>query len=108
MKTYKVYWTEEAVTDLSEIIDYIAEDRPSAANKMYKNIKTKCRELNQFPHRCRRVPELISLGMQNYREVIHSVYRIVFKIDGNNICITAVVDGRRDFESFIFDRLLRE
>ncbi len=74
MKRYKVYWTREATIDLGEIVDYIAKDRISAAKSIYRKIKLKGRQLNESPERCRRVPELLEIGIENYREVIVSPY----------------------------------
>jgi plasmid stabilization system protein ParE len=107
MKRYKVYWTKEATLDLCEIVDYISKERISAAKSIYKRVKLKCRELNASPERYRRVPELLDVGIENYREIILSPYRVIYKLTGSNVYIIAVVDGRRDVETFIFDRLLR-
>ncbi len=107
MKRYKVYWTREATIDLEEIVDYIAKDRISAAKSIYRKIKSKCRQLNESPERCRRVPELLEIGIENYRELIVSPYRVIFKLTEFTVYIFAVIDGRRDVESVLFDRLLR-
>ncbi len=107
MKRYKVYWAREATIDLEEIVDYIAKDRISAAKSIYRKIKSKCRQLNESPERCRRVPELLEIGIENYRELIVSPYRVIFKLTEFTVYIFAVIDGRRDVESVLFDRLLR-
>ena len=107
MKGYKVYWTKEATLDLGEIVDYISRDRISAAKSIYKKVKLKCRELNTSPERYRRVPELLDVGIEDYREIILSPYRVIYKLKESNVYIIAVVDGRRDVETFIFNRLLR-
>ncbi len=107
MKRYKVYWTREATIDLGEIVDYIAKDRISAAKSIYRKIKSKCRQLKESPERCRRVPELLEIGIENYRELIVSPYRVIFKLTEFTVYIFAVIDGRRDVESVLFDRLLR-
>ncbi len=105
---YKVYWTKGAVTDLEEIVEYISKDKVSAAKSIYKKIKQKCKPLNISPERYRRVPELLDAGLKNYREIIFSPYRIVYKLSDNKIYIITVIDGRREFETLIFNRLLRE
>ncbi len=107
MKGYKVYWTKEATLDLGEIVDYISRDRISAAKSIYKKVKLKCRELNTSPERYRRVPELLDVGIEDYREIILSPYRVIYKLKESNVYIIAVVDGRSDVETFIFNRLLR-
>jgi plasmid stabilization system protein ParE len=108
MKIYKVFWTEEAANDLNEIINFISRDRLLAAVHLYKNIKSKCQSLKTNPERYRIVPELQRLSITNYREIVHSPYRIIYKLIGAGGYIIAVVDSRRDFETFIFSRLLRK
>jgi toxin ParE1/3/4 len=108
MKHHKVFWTGEAQIDLTEIVEFIAEDNPPAAKSVYKKIKQKCKQLSTSPERCRRVPELLATGMQNYREIISHPYRVIFKLSDDEVYIISVVDGRRDFEVFFFNRILRK
>jgi toxin ParE1/3/4 len=110
MKRYKVYWTHEAEIDLGEIVEYIAGDRVPAARSIYQKIKEKCRHLTTNPEIHRRVPELLDLGISQYREVIHPPYRVVYKLSDSEstVYIVAVVDGRRDLETLFLRRLLRK
>jgi toxin ParE1/3/4 len=107
MKRFKVHWTKEATIDLGEIVDYISKDRVSAAKSVYNKIKSKCRLLNESPERCRWVPELLEIGIDNYREIIVAPYRVIFKLTESAVYIFAVFDGRRDVESILFERLFR-
>lgn len=110
MTRYKVYWTHEAEIDLVEIVEYIAEERVPAARSIYQKVKEKCRQLTTNPEKHRRVPELLDLGISQYREVIHHPYRVVYKLSDSEstVYIAAVVDGRRDLETFLLRRLLRK
>ncbi len=108
MKTYRVFWTGKASLDLEEIIDYISRDKHSAAISVYRDIKNKCHLLNENPERYRIIPELSGIGITNYREIIHKPYRIIFKLTETTVYLMAVVDGRRDFESFIYNRIIRD
>ena len=108
MKRYNVYWTKEATIDLYEILEYISYDDVIVAKKIYRNIKIKCSKLKNNPEKYRIIPELADMGIYNYREIIYSPYRIVFKITKPDIYVFAVIDSRRDFESIIFNRLVRE
>ncbi|MEW6417856.1 MAG: type II toxin-antitoxin system RelE/ParE family toxin [Nitrospirota bacterium] len=107
MKNYKVFWTDEAALDLNDIIDYISQDKLSAAVSVYKAIRSKCLSLKNNPERYRIVPELLALGISNYREIVHSPYRVIYKLSDFSVYIIAVVDSRRDFETFIYNRILR-
>ncbi len=108
MKTFKVYWTEMAELDLEEIIDYISRDSRQAAESIYKKIKSKCAQLKTYPERYRIVPELLDISIKDYREIILPPYRIIYKLIKKEVYVIAVVDSRRDFESFLYNRLLRK
>jgi len=108
MKNYKIFWTHNATIDLEEIIEYIFQDRQTVAIKIYNDIKHNCKKLKTQPKRNRIVPELQNIGINNYREIIYKTYRIIYKLDEKEIYIIAVVDSRRDFETFIFNRLIRK
>lgn len=108
MKARRVFWTNEAGLDLEEIIEYISQDKITSAISLYKTIKSKCLLLKNNPDKYRIVPELFDLGITNFREIVHSPYRIIYRITLQEVHIIAVVDSRRDFETFIFNRLLRD
>jgi len=97
-----------AALDLEDIMDYISKDRVSSAVSVYNAVKSKCFLLKNNPERYRIVPELQALKVVNYREIVHSPYRIIYKLTDSEVYIMAVVDSRRDFETFIFNRLLKK
>ena len=107
MTAYNVSWTRQAAIDLEEILNYIANDRPTAAASTFKKIKTKVTTLRKNPMRCRVVPELREIGITYYMELIIKPYRIIFKLTEESILVIAVVDSRRDFESAFINRLTR-
>lgn len=45
----RIEWTELARNDLMEIIDYISDDSPEAAQNVMDDIKTKALNLLNFP-----------------------------------------------------------
>ena len=108
MQTNKIYWTEAASLDLEEIIDYIYQDRKSVALKIYKEIKQLALSLKTNARRNRIVPDLQNIGITNYRELIYKVYRIIYKLEADTVYVIAVIDSRRDFETLIFNRLIRQ
>jgi len=107
MSKFKVFWTRHAAIDLEEIILFIAEEKPLAARTLSKRIKNRCAKLSDNPERFRVVSELKEVGIDIYRETIISPYRVIYRLDNSSVYVIAVVDGRRDFESFLFQRLLR-
>ena len=105
---FRVRWTEQAATDLTDIIQYIAMDSPPNALKVYKRIRTRADTLKAFPERGHGVPELVELGITNYSELAIPPFRLVYRIDDKTVFVQAIFDGRRDLQQILSDRLLRQ
>ena len=104
-KKYKVIWSNIAENDLISIIEYIAEDTPSTAFKIFKNIKQKASRLYSFPERGRIVPELRDQEIKQYRELIIPPWRIVYRISEKCVYVLSVLDSRRNIEDILLKRL---
>jgi plasmid stabilization system protein ParE len=104
---FRVAWTKTAEADLDSIIDFIAEDSIDAALAVFTRIRERAATLHQFPCKGRVVPELVQHGIVQYRELILSPWRILYRIDGNSIYVTAVFDSRRNLEDLLLERLTR-
>lgn len=107
MKRRKVFWTHTAKNDLGEIIEYIAQDSVETAIKKYEDIKAAAEELSMFPEQGRIIPELERQNIVNYREIIISPWRIMYKIEAGIVYVMAVIDGRRNIEDILLRRQLR-
>ncbi len=104
-KKYDVIWSSVAENDLKKIFEYVAGDSPSVALKILKNIKQKASNLYKFPERGRIVPELRDQGIMQYREVIISPWRILYRISENDVYVLSVLDSRRNIEDILLERL---
>jgi toxin ParE1/3/4 len=104
---YRVLWTEVAERDLREIIVFIAGDTVQNALQVLEKIKDRAAALYISPERGRVVPELQSSGIFVYRELIISLWRVLYRIADSNVYITAVLDSRRNFEDILLHRLIR-
>jgi addiction module RelE/StbE family toxin len=102
---YGVIWSEVAENDLKNIIEYIADDNPPDALKIFKNIKRKASSLYTFPERGRVVPELRDQGILQYRELIIPPWRILYRISENSVYVLSVLDSRRNIEDILLERL---
>ncbi len=89
------------------IIKYIALDNKTQANKVYLAIKQKTENLRQMPLQGRIIPELNYYGIVTYRELITPPWRIIYKIEANQVWVLAVIDGRRNVEDILLDRFVR-
>ncbi|MBI4634044.1 MAG: type II toxin-antitoxin system RelE/ParE family toxin [Deltaproteobacteria bacterium] len=88
----KIQWTHEALERLFEIEDFISQDSPEQAEKFVDQIIEHAESLSDKPLRGRAVPEISN---PNIRELIFRKYRIVYKINGNNIDVLTVFEGHR-------------
>ena len=106
-KSYRVLWTDTARQDLTEIVEYIAQDSVDDALSILQKLEVKAAQLVALPSRGRVVPELLHTGISQYRELISAPWRIVYRTDGNQVFIMAVLDSRRDLQTVLLNRLAR-
>ena len=104
---FRVIWTETATRDLENIVAYIALDSREKARKLLEGIRSKVATLRKNPMRGRVVLELFDFGFKAWRELILSPYRIIYRVEGRRVFIQSVLDGRRDVEAILMERLLR-
>jgi len=107
MKKYDAIWTDTAKKDLNEIIEYIAQDSIEIAIQKYEKIKGAARSLVLFPNQGRVIPELLKHNITKFKELIISPWRLMYKIENNIVYVMAVIDGRRNIEDILLQRLLR-
>jgi toxin ParE1/3/4 len=104
-KRYHVVWSNIAENDLRDIIEYIADDSPPNALKIFKSIKQKVSSLTTFPETGRIVPELRDQGILQYRELVISPWRVLYRISEKNVFVLSVLDSRRNIEDILLKRL---
>ena len=107
MKKCDVIWTDTAKKDLNEIIKYIAQDSIETAIQKYEKIKESAEPLVLFPNQGRVIPELLKHNITKFKELIISPWRLMYKIENNVVYVMAVIDGRRNIEDILLQRLLR-
>jgi addiction module RelE/StbE family toxin len=106
-KSYQVLWTDTAQQDLTEIVEYIAQDNVDDALAILQRLEAKAALLITLPNRGRVVPELLHTGISQYRELISAPWRIVYQIANKQVLIMAVLDSRRDLQTVLLNRLAR-
>ena len=82
-------------------------DSPVAVSACLKKIKAKVADLNAFPQRGRVVPELQAQGLALYHELIISPWRVIYRYSENSVYVLSVIDGRRNVEDSLLNRLIR-
>ena len=102
----RVLWTRTARRDLEAIVAYIAEDSIENALTVLDRLRERAESLTTAAERGRLVPELRSIGVHQYRELVERPWRIVFRIEPASVLVLAVLDGRRELASLLLDRLV--
>ena len=90
----KVIWAPSAIEDIDSIARYIERDSIDNATLFVKRIFEATERLHKFPKSGRIIPEI---GNQSCREIIYGYYRIMYRIEGDDVWITGVVHGARDW-----------
>jgi plasmid stabilization system protein ParE len=106
-RLYNVDFTSVARRDLEAIVEFIATDDPVAATRILNAIDLRVSSLERMPQRGRVVPELAAFGIHTYRELIEAPWRIIYRIGGSSVFVLVILDGRRNVEDILLDRLLR-
>ncbi|MBX3271377.1 MAG: type II toxin-antitoxin system RelE/ParE family toxin [Sandaracinaceae bacterium] len=105
--TKRVIWSAAALRDYENLIDFVAErDGVEQAQRLHRKVHPAVQSLSDSPERCRVVPELKAIGVTVYRELIVRPYRVPFRIQGRDVVVLAIVDGRRDLEELLIERLV--
>ena len=96
-----------APDDFNEIIEYYSSYSQDYFETTISEFEEKVMSLQQHPKSGRIIPELERQGITQYRELIQGYYRIVYKISKDKVVILTVIDGRRNFEEIIIEKLSR-
>jgi addiction module RelE/StbE family toxin len=103
---YEVIWSEVAIRDLEQIVDYIQRDAPMAAQRLFDRIVEQSKSLESFPFRGRVMPELARFEVETLRELLMPPYRLMYSIESDRVRVLAVFDGRRNLEDVILGRVI--
>jgi plasmid stabilization system protein ParE len=88
----KIIWSPLAIDRASELAEYIAQDKPSAAEKWINTVFSKAEQLKSSPEIGRVVPEIRN---DRFRELIYGNYRIIYRIEKEQISILTIRHGKQ-------------
>lgn len=107
MQRYEVRISPDAQRDLEDIDDYIAQhDGRAKADYVIARIESAVESLALTPERGPYVPELLSLGIREYRQVFFKPYRVIYAVQGETVRVYLIADGRRDMPALLSRRML--
>lgn len=88
----EIVWTDIALSELDEIAEYIALDKPAAACQLIAKVFKAVDRLEEFPASGRYPPEL---GVGRYREVVVGPCRIFYRCEEEKVLILYVMRGEQ-------------
>jgi toxin ParE1/3/4 len=102
-----VFLTDDAVYDLSELHGYISRnDTQGKADYVLDQLEKSFASLAESPERGACPPELLHLGIREYREIFFKPYRMIYRVLDDGVYVFLIADGRRDMQSLLQRRLL--
>ena len=87
-----ITWTETALKDIDAIAEFIALDSPFSASKFVNKLFAATIKLEKYPEIGRTVPELPGY---TYREILLKKYRIIYRINNDDVFIISVHHSAR-------------
>ncbi|MBM3712197.1 MAG: type II toxin-antitoxin system RelE/ParE family toxin [Actinobacteria bacterium] len=106
---FKVNIVSSAEEDLFEIYQYVFfNDSEERAENLYSKLYEKCLSLQEYPNRGHVPPELSLLSIDDFLEITYKPYRIIYQIIEKVVFIHCILDGRRDMQKLLQERLIRE
>ncbi len=91
-------WSPEAIEDIEAIASYIERDSPWYAKAVASKIVETAETIPDFPEIGRIVPEI---GNSLIRERFVYSYRIIYRIEAEQILVAAVIHGSRLLQPFL-------
>jgi plasmid stabilization system protein ParE len=90
----KIIWAPSALSDIESIAEYIERDSIDQSALFVSRAIDMTDQLEDFPESGRVIPEI---NDDTCRELIYGAYRIMYRITKQEIWITGVVHGARDW-----------
>ena len=104
----KVVILDSAEQDLKELRSYVVKNFSQTTwLKTFNKLKESIRNLATFPLLGAVPPELESLNLNQYRQIVSGMNRVIYEPRADAVYIYMIVDTRRDLETLLMQRLMR-
>lgn len=105
---YKVHIPNSVKKDIEEIIGFYFDDQAEYAHKIFTLQFKRINSLKLYPNKGRIVPEFFEYNINEYREILESYCRIIYRIDNDIVEIFTVIDARRNVQDLLIEKLKRK
>jgi plasmid stabilization system protein ParE len=90
----EVTWAPSALADVDSIAEFIARDSCDQAYLFVRRLFDAADHLRGLPFLGRVIPEV---NDPSCREIIYGAYRIMYRVENDEVWITGVIHGARDW-----------
>lgn len=94
----RIIWTEPALADVQEIVEFIARDSRRYAEQVAAEIVETSQRLLEHPRIGWRVPEFDD---DSIRELLCNSFRVIYSIRGQDCILLAIVHASRDLAALL-------
>ena len=106
--SFKIIILESAEHDLKELRRYIVKDFSQETwLATFDRIKEAIRNLKTFPYAGSIPDEFEKINLNQYRQVLSGMNRIIYEVRQDSVYIHLIADTRRDLKALLTRRLLR-
>jgi toxin ParE1/3/4 len=89
---YRIVWSDEAVSDLDRISQFVSRDSGAYARSIVRRILESTGRLKSFPRMGRVVPEVED---DNFRELLIYNFRVIYRIEETTVTIAGVAHSKQ-------------
>ncbi len=105
---FRISYSEAAEHDLYSIHLYVeARDSLKQADILLEGISQTIFSLKNMPERGHCPQELELIGVRDFRETHFKSFRIIYSLHEDEVVVHCVLDGRRDMQTLLQQRLLQ-
>lgn len=97
----QIIWTEPALSDLSNIAEYISVNNLEAAECLVSHVFQMVDRLEAHPRSGKKIEEHRA---PSYREIVVNPCRVFYKIEKESVFILHVMRQEQRLKSYIFER----
>jgi toxin ParE1/3/4 len=95
VKKIQVIWTDESISDLDAIYEFIARKSPKSAQKIIRSILERTVQLETFPQ-AGSPHETKAPSTREYRYLVEGHYKIIYSRGDEAIYVETVIDTRQN------------
>lgn len=105
MASLTIQFTRRARRDLSEILEFIAQDSLKAAGKLAERIEKGLERVALFPASARLIPEALEWPE---RDLVIPPVRLFYRVEDNVLWVLMMIRSERDFHPADLDSESRD